>query len=113
MPGHVLDSGDGEADSLRCEDAPLRSDGQIALFQTARGALIKIMVTLNTHRPGEHRYRIFGVDGGAEWFSYEGQSRRFSRGDAERDGWEVVPIGFAASTHTTMPIASGTPRVWK
>jgi predicted dehydrogenase len=80
----------------RSVEAPLRSDGQIALFQTARGALIKIMVTLNTHRPGEHRYRIFGVDGGAEWFSYEGQSRRFSRGDAERDGWEVVPIGFAA-----------------
>jgi predicted dehydrogenase len=80
----------------RSKDAPLRSDGQIALFQTAKGALIKIMVTLNTHRPAEHRYRIFGVDGGVEWFSYEQSGRRFSRGDEERSGWESVPIGFAA-----------------
>lgn len=80
----------------RNEDAPLRSDGQIALFQTAKGALIKIMVTLSTARPEEHRYRVFGVAGGAEWFSYEKCARRFSRGDDSRNGWEVVPIGFAA-----------------
>ena len=80
----------------RNEDAPLRSDGQIALFQTANGALIKIMVTLNTARPEEHRYRIFGVAGGAEYFSYEKCARRFSRGDVTREGWEVVPIGYAA-----------------
>jgi predicted dehydrogenase len=80
----------------RCEDAPLRSDGQIALFQTARGALIKIMVTLNTHRPAEHRYRLFGVAGGAEWFSYERWCRRFSRGDQERNGWETLPVGLGA-----------------
>ncbi|MGH2353607.1 MAG: Gfo/Idh/MocA family protein [Chloroflexota bacterium] len=79
----------------RCEDAPLRADGQIALFQTARGTLIKIMVTLNTHRPTEHRYRLFGVAGGAEWFSYEQSARRFSRGAEERSGWETVPIGLA------------------
>ena len=54
------------------------------------------MVTLNTHRPAEHRYRLFGVDGGAEWFSYEQSGRRFSRGDEERSGWESLPIGYAA-----------------
>jgi predicted dehydrogenase len=80
----------------RCEDTPLRSDGQIALFQTARGALIKIMVTLSTHRPAEHRYRLFGVAGGAEWFSYERSCRRFSRGDQERNGWETLPVGLGA-----------------
>jgi predicted dehydrogenase len=80
----------------RCEDAPLRSDGQIALFETAKGALIKIMVTLSTHRPAEHRYRLFGVAGGAEWFSYERHARRFSRGDEERGGWETLPVGVAA-----------------
>ena len=80
----------------RSPDAPLRSDGQIALFQTARGALIKIMVTLSTRRPAEHRYRIFGVAGGAEWFSYEKCARRFSRESDERSGWEIVPIGLGA-----------------
>jgi predicted dehydrogenase len=80
----------------RCEDAPLRSDGQIALFQTAKGVLVKIMVTLNTHRPAEHRYRLFGVAGGAEWFSYERCARRFSRDREERSGWEIVPVGLGA-----------------
>ena len=81
---------------FRSTDAPLRSDGQIALFQTAKGALIKIMVTLNTRRPSEHRYRIFGIEGGAEWFSYEKAARRFSRGADHKQGWEVVPIGLGA-----------------
>lgn len=80
----------------RSRDAPLRSDGQIALFHTARGALIKIMVTLNTRRPAEHRYRIFGVEGGAEWFSFEKHARRFSRDADERSGWETVPVGVGA-----------------
>ena len=81
---------------FRSLDAPLRSDGQIALFETAKGTLIKIMVTLNTRRPSEHRYRIFGLEGGAEWFSYEKAARRFSRGTDHRDGWEIVPIGLGA-----------------
>jgi hypothetical protein len=68
---------------------PLRADGQIAPFETAKGALIKIMVTLNTRRPAEHRYRIFGGRG-AEWFSYERSCRRFTR-DGEHSGWETVP----------------------
>jgi predicted dehydrogenase len=80
----------------RCTEAPLRSDGQIALYQTAKGALIKIMVTLNTRRPAEHRYRLFGTEGSAEWFSYEGYCRLFPRGREEREGWQRVDIGSAA-----------------
>lgn len=81
---------------FRCQEAPLRADGQIALFETAKGALIKIMVTLSTRRPSEHRYRIFGIEGGTEWFSYEKQARRFTRHNEEREGWEVIPIGLGA-----------------
>ena len=80
----------------RSPEAPLRSDGQIALFQTAKGHLIKIMVTLNTRRPEEHRYRLFGVDGSAEWFGYEQFARRLTRSQETRDGWERIPIGYAA-----------------
>ena len=81
----------------RCREAPLRADGQIALFHTQKGNLIKIMVTLNTHRPAEHRYRLFGVEGGAEMFSYEDCCRYFDRNDDHRDGWQVAPIGWAAA----------------
>jgi predicted dehydrogenase len=101
--GPLLEVMDDRVVSVSCRsapwrnpDAPLRSDGQIALFHTAKGALIKIMVTLNTARPEEHRYRVFGVAGGCEWFSYERAARRFSRGAEARSGWEVLPIGFAA-----------------
>ena len=79
-----------------CKEAPLRSDGQIALFQTAKGTLIKIMVTLNTRRPGEHNYRLFGTLGSVEWYDHEGFSRRFQRDREERQGWEKVNIGLAA-----------------
>ena len=101
--GPLLEVLDDRCVSVTCRsapwrnpEAPLRSDGQIALFQTAKGALIKIMVTLNTARPAEHRYRIFGIGGGVEWFSYEKVCRRFDRGREERSGWEVVPIGLGA-----------------
>ena len=101
--GPLLEVLDDRCVSVSCRsapsrnpDAPLRSDGQIALFHTARGVLIKIMVTLSTARPAEHRYRLFGVAGGAEWFSYERVARRFSRGDEERRGWETVPVGLGA-----------------
>jgi len=77
-------------------DLGLRSDGQIALFHTAKGTLIRIMVTLNTRRPGEHRYRLFGTEGSAEWFSYEDFCRRFDRDREEREGWERIDIGTAA-----------------
>ncbi len=80
----------------RCTEAPLRSDGQIALFHTAGGALIKIMVTLNTRRPSEHRYRLFGTGGSTEMFSYEGCTRVFDRNDDHRDGWKVLPASRSA-----------------
>jgi len=80
-----------------CSEAPLRSDGQIALFKTAKGSLIKIMVTLNTRRPGAHNYRLFGTRGGAEWYSHEGFCRRFFKDREKKQGWERVNIGTAAS----------------
>ena len=73
-----------------------QAHGQIALFETAKGTLIKILITLNTRRPSEHRYRLFGTEGSAEWFSYEGFCRRFDRDRQESEGWERVPIGAAA-----------------
>ncbi len=79
-----------------CEEAPLRADGQIALFQTAKGSIIKIMVTLNTRRPGAHNYRLFGTLGSAEWYSHEGFCRRLDRDREEKEGWERVDIGTAA-----------------
>ncbi len=79
-----------------CSQAPLRADGQVGLFQTAQGRLIRIMVTLNTRRPGAHNYRLFGVDGSAEWYSHEGFCRRFDRHRQEGQGWERIDIGTAA-----------------
>lgn len=80
-----------------CREAPLRADGQIGLFLTAKGTLIKIMVTLNTRRPGAHNYRLFGTEGSAEWYSHEGFCRRFDRDRDHGQGWERIEIGTAAS----------------
>ena len=92
----------------RCKEAPLRSDGQIALFHTAKGALIKIMITLNTRQPSGHRYRILGTDGTAEWFSYEGFCRRLDRDREEKEGWERIDIGSAALDQDTSTGHGGT-----
>jgi len=78
------------------DQTPLRADAQTALFQTAKGRLIKITVTLSTRRPGAHNYRLFGTGGSAEWYSHEGFCRLFDTEREEREGWEVVPIGTAA-----------------
>mgnify|MGYP006098915011 CR=1 FL=1 len=101
--GPILEILDDRCVSVTCRsapwrstEAPLRSDGQIALYQTAKGHLIKIMVSLNTRRPEEHRYRLFGVDGSAEWFGYEQFARRLTRSQETSDGWERIPIGYAA-----------------
>jgi len=130
--GPLLEVLDDRCISVSCRsapchspDAPMRSDGQIALFETAKGTLIKIMVTLNTRRPSEHRYRIFGIEGGTEWFSYEKAARRFSREADHKDGWDVIPIGLGAhgddtsaghggadlktARHFTRAILAGTP----
>ena len=80
----------------RCKETPLRSDGQFALFETQKGTLIRILVTLSTRRPSEHRYRLFGTEGAAEWFSYEGHCRLFGKEREEREGWQKVDIGIAA-----------------
>ncbi|MBD3184287.1 hypothetical protein GF312_18535 [Candidatus Poribacteria bacterium] len=101
--GPLLNVMDDRVVSVTCKEgpwwqvnAPLRSDGQIALFQTAKGSLIRILVTLNTRRPGAHNYRLFGTLGSVEWYSHEGFCRRFDRNREEREGWECVDIGSAA-----------------
>ena len=103
--GPLLEVLDDRVASVTCmsgptwsREAPLRADGQIALFRTARGSLIKIMVTLNTRRPGAHNYRLFGTDGSAEWYSHEGFCRRFGRERSHGQGWERVDIGTASSS---------------
>jgi predicted dehydrogenase len=112
--GPLLEVLDDRCVSVSCRsapwrnpDTPLRADGQIALFQTAKGALLKIMVTLSTNRPTEHRYRLLGVAGGAECFSYEEGCRRFTRDAAERDGWELLPVGFGPRGASTGAQAGG------
>ncbi len=101
--GPLLDVLDDRVVSVTCKEgpwwqvnAPLRSDGQIGLFQTAKGSLVRILVTLNTRRPGAHNYRLFGTLGSAEWYSHEGFCRRLDRDREVRDGWERVDIGTAA-----------------
>jgi len=74
-------------------ETPLRSDGQYALFKTARGRLVRILVTLNTRRPGAHNYRLFGTRGSVEWYSHEGFCRRLGEDREEKEGWERVDIG--------------------
>ena len=85
----------------RCKETPLRSDGQIALFRTAKGRLIKILVTLSTRQPSGHRYRLMGTEGSIEWFSYEGFCRRLNRDQEEGKGWEQVDIGDTAKGEDT------------
>lgn len=83
-------------------DAPLRPDGQIALFKTAKGNLIRILTNLNTPRPSEHRYRLFGTYGSAEWFAYEEKVRMVNRDlSAEKKGWRRFDLGVAAPGHDT------------
>jgi len=101
--GPLLEVLDDRVASVTCMDgpywsreAPLRADGQVGLFLTAKGTLIRIMVTLNTRRPGAHNYRLFGTDGGAEWYSHEGFCRRLDRDREESQGWERIDIGTAA-----------------
>ena len=81
----------------RCPDTPLRSDGQYALFETAKGTLIRILVTLSCNVPSEHRYRIFGVEGGCEWFLHERFGRICDRDREHGEGWQKVKIDLAAS----------------
>ena len=113
--GPLLDVLDDRVVSVTCRDAPywcveapLRSDGQIALFQTAKGSLIKIMVTLNTRRPPAHNYRLFGTLGSAEWYEHEGFCRRLGSDRDEGRGWEQVDISRAAAGEDTSVGHGGT-----
>lgn len=106
--GPLLEILDDRAASVTClsapwrsREAPLRSDGQIALIHTQKGTLIKIMVTLNTIRPSEHRYRLFGTEGSAEMYSYENCTRYFDTGCSEKDGWRVLPVSRSAVDDAT------------
>ncbi|MFO8080345.1 MAG: Gfo/Idh/MocA family oxidoreductase [Armatimonadota bacterium] len=101
--GPLLEVLDDHVTSVVCKEgpwwqteAPLRSDGQIGLFQTAAGRLIKITVTLNTARPSSHNYRLHGTMGGAEWYRHEGFCRVADRNRDHKQGWECSPIGTAA-----------------
>ena len=100
--GPLLEVLDDRCVSVSCVSAPwrnpetpLRPDGQIALFQTAKGTLIKILITLSTREPFEHRFRILGVEGSAEWFSFEGFCRLFDNRAEHGDGWQRLDIGTA------------------
>ena len=100
--GPLLEVLDDRVVSVNCvegpwwnPETPLRADGQYALFKTARGRLVRILVTLNTRRPGAHNYRLFGTEGSIEWYSHEGFCRRLDRERDEKEGWERVDIGTA------------------
>ncbi len=106
--GPLLEVLDDRCVSVSCRSAawrspetPLRSDGQFALFETARGTLIRILVTLSTREPGAHRYRLLGVSGSAEWFSDLGGARLFDRDRAESEGWLKHDLGYAAKDQDT------------
>jgi len=98
--GPLLEVLDDRVVSVNCmegpwwqTEAPLRADGQYGLFKTAKGRLIRILVTLNTRRPGAHNYRLFGTEGSTEWYSHEGFCRRLGKDRDEKEGWERVDIG--------------------
>ena len=81
----------------RCAETPLRPDGHMALFRTAGGALVKILVSFSTRTPDGHRFRLLGVEGSAEWFSHEGHVRLFDRQRRHGDGWQRFDLGLAAA----------------
>jgi len=101
--GPLLEVMDDRCVSVTClngpwrnREAPLRPDGQIALFRTAKGNLIRILIALNTPRPSEHRYRLFATGGSAEWFASEGHVRVFTEDRDHKSGWQRIDLGVAA-----------------
>jgi predicted dehydrogenase len=117
--GPLLEVLDDRVVSVNCVEAPwwngetpLRSDGQYALFKTARGRLIRILVTLSTRRPGAHNYRIFGTEGSAEWYSHEGFCRRLEKTRDEKEGWERVEIGTARADVPEAASGHGGTDIW-
>jgi predicted dehydrogenase len=117
--GPLLEVLDDRVVSVNCVEAPywnaetpLRSDGQYALFKTAKGRLIRILVTLNTRRPGAHNYRLFGTEGSAEWYSHEGFCRRLDKTREEKEGWERVEIGTSRTDVPEKASGHGGTDIW-
>jgi predicted dehydrogenase len=117
--GPLLEVLDDRVVTVNCVEAPwwngetpLRSDGQYALFKTARGRLIRILVTLSTRRPGAHNYRLFGTEGSAEWYSHEGFCRRLEKTRDESQGWERVDIGTARDDVPAAASGHGGTDIW-
>ncbi len=79
----------------RQTDAPLRSDLQIALMQTAKGALLRLQVALDTYQPSTHNFRLFGTHGSAEWFRYENEGRLTDGSRSYREPWLRAEIRSA------------------
>ncbi|MCH8199252.1 MAG: hypothetical protein IIA54_04180, partial [Chloroflexi bacterium] len=98
------DDGDASALALLGTAAVANARAAYGLFKTARGRLIRILVTLNTRRPGAHNYRLFGTEGSVEWYSHEGFCRRLDRERDEKEGWERIDIGTA---RTDVEVGSG------
>jgi predicted dehydrogenase len=117
--GPLLEVLDDRVVSVNCvegpwwnPETPLRADGQYALFKTARGRLIRILVTLNTRRPGAHNYRLFGTEGSVEWYAHEGFCRRLDRSREEKEGWERIDIGTARTDVDEADSGHGGTDIW-
>jgi predicted dehydrogenase len=117
--GPLLEVLDDRVVSVNCvegpwwnPETPLRSDGQYALFKTARGRLIRILVSLNTRRPGAHNYRLFGTQGSVEWYSHEGFCRRIDSAREEKEGWERIDIGTARDDVDKADSGHGGTDIW-
>ena len=117
--GPLLEVLDDRVVSVNCVEGPwwnpqtpLRADGQYALFKTARGRLIRILVTLNTRRPSAHNYRLFGTEGSVEWYSHEGFCRRLDRNREEKEGWERIDIGSARTDVEEAGSGHGGTDIW-
>ncbi len=92
--GPLLEVLDDRVVSVACHsgpsrqtESPLRSDLQIAIMHTAKGALLRIQIALDTCQPSTHNFRLFGTEGSAEWFRYENEGRLLPRGRGHREGW--------------------------
>jgi len=79
----------------RQSESPLRNDLQIALMRTAKGALMRVQIALDTYQPNTHNFRLFGTHGSAEWFRYENEGRLLPRERPFRDGWLRTDIRSA------------------
>lgn len=100
--GPLLEVMDDRVVSVSCRSgpnrqtqSPLRPDLQIALMQTAKGALVRIHIALDTCQPSTHNFRLFGTHGSAEWFRYENEGRLLPRDRHFREGWLRADIRSA------------------